>query len=231
MAAVLRLAKALATLCVALTPAAAPAQGVAEEVFLPRGEKAPVVIVISGRSGPADYRDYASRVAGLGYYTALIDGKDILTREQDGAANLRAVIAKAQAAPRGNPDKVVLIGFSLGGGGVLAHGTAMPDLVKAAVVYYPATSWARNLSGVAGRIQLPVLVLAGERDRYNNCCLVEHMRELEAAAKARALPLELVVYPEAGHAFNLLGRTYRADDAADAWRRATLLLAKHLPLN
>ena len=45
-----------------------------------------------------------------------------------------------------------------GGGGVLAHAAAMPDLVKVAVLYYPATSWARNLAGVVGRIQVPVLV-------------------------------------------------------------------------
>jgi len=214
-----------------LAPLAALAQdGPPQELFLPKGEKGPVVVVISGQSGTPNYRSYAKQVAELGYYTVLIDGKDILTRQQDGAANLRKVVARAQASPNGAPGKVMVIGFSQGGGGVLAHAVAMPDLITAAVVHYPATSWARNLAGVVGRLQMPLLVLAAERDRYNNCCLIEHMREMEAAAKARGLPLELIVYPNADHGFNLTGPTYRTDDTADAWRRATEMLAKHHPL-
>lgn len=215
--------------------ALAPLPGLAQddppqEVFLPKGEKGPVVVVVSGQSGTPNYRSYATQVAGLGYYTVLIDGKDILTRAQDGAQNLRKVITKAQASPNGAPGKVMVIGFSQGGGGVLAHAVAMPELITAAVVHYPAVSWARNIAGVAGRIQIPILVLAAERDRYDNCCLIETIRELESAAKAKQIPLELVVYPNAYHGFNLDGRTYRADDTADAWRRATEMLARHHPV-
>jgi dienelactone hydrolase len=197
---------------------------------MPKSERGPVVVVISGQSGTSHYRSYAKQVAELGYYTVLIDGKDILTRAQDGAQNLRSVIVNAQASSNGAPDMVVVIGFSQGGGGVLAHAGQMPDLIKAAVVYYPATSWARNLAAVVGRIQIPILVLAGERDRYNNCCLIEHMREMESAAKAKQIPLELVVYPNADHGFNLDGRSYRAGDTADAWRRTTEVLARHHPV-
>ena len=218
-------------LLTALGPSAGLAQdGPAQEVFLPKGEKGPVVVVISGQSGIPNYRNYATRVAGLGYYTVLIDGKDILTRAQDGAQNLRSVIARGQASPNGTPGKVMVIGFSQGGGGVLAHAVVMPDLVAAAVVHYPAVSWARNIAGVASRIRIPILVLAAERDRYNNCCLIETIRELEAAAKAKQVPLELVVYPHADHGFNLDGRNYRAGDTADAWRRATEMLAKYHPV-
>jgi dienelactone hydrolase len=215
-----------------LTPVMGWAQddGPAQEVFLPKGEKGPVVVVISGQSGPPNYRRYADQVAELGYYTVLIDGKDILSRTQDGAQNLRKVIAKAQVAPKGAPGKVMVIGFSQGGGGVLAHAVAMPDLITAAVVHYPATSWAKNLAGIVGRIQIPILVLAAERDTYNDCCLIAHMREMEAVAKSRQLPLELVVYPQADHGFNLTGRAYRSDDTSDAWRRAKEMLAKHHPV-
>jgi len=216
---------------IALASLAAVAQdGPPQEVFLPKAEKGPVVVVISGQSGTPRYRSYASQVAGLGYYAVLIDGNDILTRRQDGAGNLRKVVAKAQASPNGDPGKAMVIGFSLGGGGILAHAAAMPDLFTAAVAYYPSTSWSRNLAGVIGRLQLPLLVLAGERDRYNNCCLIEHMREMDAAAQARGLPLELVVYPNADHGFNLTGQTYRTDETADAWRRTMGMLAKHHPL-
>lgn len=215
----------------ALLPTQGSAQeGPAQEVFLPKGDKGPAVIVISGQSGPPNYRNYAGQVAGLGYYTVLIDGKDILTRAQDGAQNLRNVITKAQASPNGIPGKVMVIGFSQGGGGVLAHAVRMPDLITAAVVHYPAVSWSKNMSELADRIKIPTLILAAELDSYNNCCLIGAIRELEAAAKSKQLPLELVVYPNADHGFNLGGRYYRGDDTADAWRRAREMLAKHHPL-
>jgi len=204
--------------------------GVPQEVFVPKTENGPVVVVVSGQSGTPNYRKFAKQVAELGYYTVLIDGKDILTRTQDGAQNLRTAISKAQASPKGSPDKAMLIGFSQGGGGVLLHGAAMPDLLKAAVVYYPATSWSRNLAALVGRIQIPILVLAAERDRYNNCCLIESMREMESIAKARQVPMELVVYPNAEHGFNLDGPLYRSDDTADAWRRTAEMLARHHPV-
>ena len=80
-------------------------------------------------------------------------------------------------------------------------------------------------------MQVPVLRLVGEQDRYNNCCPIEHMREIHGAAKARSVSLERVVYPYAGHAFDPPGRNYRGDDAMDAGRRVSEPLAKHQPLN
>ena len=214
-----------------LAPASLFAQTIANYgEFVPKAGKGPIVIVISGSSGMRNYWDYARRVSELGYYTVLIDGKDILTREQDGAANLRAVIAMAQASPHGSQGKAMLIGFSQGGGGALAHGAVMDDAVVAAVAYYPATSWARNPGALGTRVRVPVLILAGATDRYNNCCLLETMRQIEAAAKERERPLELVVYPNANHAFNLEGRHYRHQDAEDAWRRTAEMLARYQPL-
>ena len=86
-----------------------------------------------------------------------------------------------------------------------------------------------NLAGVVKRFGEPVLVLAGERDTYNNCCLIERMRVIETAARENALPFGLVG-PQAGHGFNLSGGSYRGDVAADAWRRTRDKLAQHLPL-
>lgn len=206
-------------------------QGPPQEVFLPKAQKGPIVVVLSGQSGPPSYRRYAGQLADRGYYTALLDGKDILTRQQDGAKNLQMAITKAQTAANAVPGKVAVIGFSQGGGGVLAHAVSMPDLISMAVVHYPATSWSKNLDGIAGRIQIPILVLAAELDRYNNnCCGIESMRELETAAKAKQKPLELVVYPKADHGFNLDGRQYRSDDTADAWKRATEMLDRYQPV-
>jgi len=51
----------------------------------------------------------------------------------------------------------------------------------------------------AARVRVPTLVLQGERDRHNNCCIVERVRAIEAAARTRGAPSELVVYPGAEH--------------------------------
>ena len=209
---------------------AAGADGPAQIAYLPAKVPAPVVILLSGQTGPANYQTYAAEVAGLGYYTVLLDGKDILTRAQDGRGNLQKAIARAQASPNALPGKVAVIGFSQGGGGALLHAAAMPELVSSVIAYYPATSWSQNLAGVVKRFKVPVMVLAGERDTYNNCCLIEHMRIMETSARENALPFELVAYPQAGHAFNLSGSSYRGDDAADAWRRTRDKLAQHLPI-
>ena len=157
-------------------PALAQADGPAQEVFLPKSQKGPVVVLISGQSGTSNYRFYGRDVAALGYYTVLIDGKDILTRQQDGAQNLRKVIARAQTAPEATPGKVAVVGFSQGGSGVLLHAVTMPELISAAIAYYPGTDWTKNLDALAARIQIPLLVLAGERDRYKNCCVIESIR-------------------------------------------------------
>ncbi len=83
---------------------------------------------------------------------------------------------------------------------------------------------------LADRFRVPVLVLAGERDRYHDCCLIESMRDLAATAQECQVPFQLVVYPNAGHGFNLAVPAYRAEDAADAWRRTTEMLAQYQPM-
>ena len=202
------------------------------EHFPPKsGKPAPVVVLLSGASGTTNYRYYGTDVSELGYYAVLVDGNAILSRVVDGEWNLRQVIANAQATPNALPGKVFVVGFSQGGGGALAHAVVMPELVSGVVAYYPAISFASgNLPGLAERIQVPVLVLAGETDRFNNCCLIEHMRELNAAAKAKKVPLELVTYRGAGHGFNMWGNAYQERAANDAWRRTREMLARYLPL-
>jgi dienelactone hydrolase len=223
---------AIALLLLAPLRGIAQDDGPAQELFVPKSQKAPVVVLLSGASGTTNYRYYGEDLAKLGYYAVLVEGKSILMRQQqEGEQNLRKVIARAQASPNAVPGKVVVVGFSQGGGGALAHAVVMPELVSAAVAYYPSISWAaKNIGGLAARIKVPVLVLAGEADRYNNCCLIEHMRELDAAARAQQLPLELVVYANTDHGFNLWGRAYRSDVTEDAWRRTKEMLVRYLPL-
>src|SRR5437899_1799104 len=108
-------------------------------------------------SPPAIFRQpIAGGVARLGYYAVLLDGKDILAREQDGRGNLSRAIARAQASPHALPGKTVVIGFSQGGGAALVHAADMPEVVSAVVAYYPQTNFVADASLIARRFQVPV---------------------------------------------------------------------------
>lgn len=203
------------------------------EVFAPSGGKGAIVIVISGASGTSAYRDFSAKLAASGYYTVLIEGKDVFNmfepRSERGQLNLAKVIVGSQSAPQALPGKVALVGLSLGGAGALLRSGALGDQLSAVVAYYPAINrLSIEEADLAARLRTPTLVLAAGRDEENNCCKIESMRALEAAPKTA--PFELVVYPEAGHAFNLqFMPTYRAADAADAWARTAAFLGRLHP--
>ncbi len=87
------------------------------------------------------------------------------------------------------------------------------------------------MDSFVSQFKVPILVLAGEKDTYKNCCLIESMRAMEAAAKGAKAPFELVVYPKAGHGFTWVNTTiYRTEEAADAWQRTTKMLSQYQPL-
>lgn len=202
------------------------------EIFAPASGQGPVVVVVSGASGLALYRDIATKLAALGYYVVLMNGNDVLISSNDqsmGVAALRSVIAEARSAPQARSGKVVLVGYSLGGGGVLANSGALGELVSAVVAYYPAITWVgEDMGSLASSLRAPVLLLAAEKDE-RPCCKIVSMRALAAAPKNVAL--ELVVYPEAGHGFNLPNSNfvYRASDAEDAWAKTVTFLARMHP--
>ena len=221
-----------------ITTPAGP-DGPAKTVYAPaNGKPGPVIIAISGRTGPTSYRDYATKLAELGYYTVLVSGKDILNPEMLGPGNLMQAINRAQHTPEAIPGKVAVIGFSLGGGGALYTAANMPDAVSMVVAYYPYTrTWVNKMNALVDHLKVPILVMAAGRDRYMECCVVETAQAMEVAAKARKIPFELVVYPDANHGFNLetgasgepMG-AYRPDDSRDAWSRTLEMLKHYQPL-
>lgn len=210
-------------------------QGPQYEIFPPSGGKGAIVVVVSGYSGTDYYRDFSSKLAELGYYTVLMDGKDLIDPGSmgqiiPGAENLQIAIAAAKSSTQAIPGKVAFVGFSIGGAGVLRFGAKLKDQVSAVVAYYPAiTIMGWDMTKFAAGLQTPVLLLAGEQDLYQNCCLIASMRELAEAPKM--VPFELVEYPSAGHGFNLnVARfTYRPQDAADAWDRTVAFLDRLHP--
>jgi dienelactone hydrolase len=216
----------------------AGSEGIAQTAYTPDNGMGPVIIVISGQTGPASYQSYAEELARLGYYSVLVAGRDILNPQLTGSANLRKTIERALQSPGAAKGKVAVIGFSLGGGGALYNAASMPKLISMVVAYYPYTrTWANKIDSLVSNFQVPVLVLAAQRDRYKECCVIETAQAMEAVAKARGAPFELVVYPEANHGFNLktgasgepMG-AYRGEDDRDAWRRTVDMLKLYQPL-
>lgn len=55
------------------------------------------------------------------------------------------------------------------------------------------------------------------------------MKEFEQTLKQMGKRVEVVIYPNAGHGFeNPNNENYRADDAADAWKRTVKFLGETL---
>lgn len=143
-------------------------QGPQYDIFPPIGGKGAIIVVASGYSGMDYYRDFSSKLAELGYYTLLMDGKDLIDPGSmgqivPGAENLQAVIANANSSPQAIPGKVSLVGFSIGGAGVLKYGATLKDQVSAVVAYYPAiTTMGWDMTTFAAGFQTPVLLLGAQ---------------------------------------------------------------------
>ena len=215
-----RLAGLLSMLVVA---AAAQAQ----TEFEPPSGKGRVVVAVSGASGAGRYQVAAQKLASFGYDVFLVDGNDV---KGDQGAGLKAAIDKALQSPHALPGKVGFVGFSLGGGLSLGYATHWPDQVAVVVAMFPLTRiYSNDIPGFVGRIKVPVLMMAGEKDSYRDCCGIETARAIGAAAADLKLPFELITYPNADHDFILSGRSYNADAANGAWAATEKKLKQYLP--
>jgi dienelactone hydrolase len=206
---------------------AASENGPSQTAYVPPAGKGPIVVVLSGATGPRLYDRFSAALAREGYYVVLLDSNEV-RRNAAGAENLSRAIARSQNAPNAIAGKVGLIGLSLGGEIALSRAADMPESVAVVVVYYPSTSFVSNAGDLARRFRVPILMLAGEQDRYHNCCLIETARAIEGAAKERQASFTLVSYPSAEHGFNLAVPAYRAQDDADAWKRTIEALGQYL---
>jgi dienelactone hydrolase len=199
----------------------------AQQEFPPPQGKGRVVVVASGLSGPAHYATVAREIAALGYDAVLFDGSAMEHTHGDA---VHAAILQAQQMPHALPGKVALVGFSAGGGESLYYATQWPDLVVGVVVWYPATSFIKNVPGLVDRLQVPVLMFAGEKDHYRDgCCTAENARAIAAAAKAAGKPFDLYTYPGADHDFVKDGAHYNPAADSDAFQKTADKLKQLLP--
>ncbi|MBN8455605.1 dienelactone hydrolase family protein [Accumulibacter sp.] len=201
----------------------------------------PSVLVVQEIFGVHEYiRDVCRRLARQGYQAiapnlyqrqgdpaGIESVADILAKvvskvpDAQVLADLDATAAWA-AANGGDPARLGITGFCWGGRITWLYAAHNPKL-KAGVAWYG------RLTGVASamtpvhpidvvdKINAPVLGLYGAKDQGIPVSDVEDMKADLAKAGKRA---EFVVYPESGHAFHADYRpSYRAEDAADGWRR------------
>ena len=197
----------------------------AQKEFPPPQGKGRVVVISSGASGPEHYEKVSRAIAQLGYDVVLFDGN---TMEGTHGAALKTAIQQAQQMPNALPGKVALVGFSLGGGISLAYGTQWPDQVAVAIVWYPLTSVLHDIPGFASRLKVPVLMFAGESDKYKDCCLIGTARSLAAAAAAANQPFELFTYPKTDHDFVDGGSHYNPSAYKDALDKTAAKLKEFL---
>ena len=214
---------------VAVVAWTSPTIGVSfEQAFDPPSGRGPIVLVLSGASGAYSGISHAAKVAQLGYYAVLLDGGEFPFKYRKSAEDdFRRVIERAQRSAKALPGKVAVIGFSRGGGAALTFAAPMRDLVSTIVAYYPVTIFVSNMPDFVGQFQVPILVMAGERDPY---CPLDTLRAMEAAAKEGEKPFELVLYPPVEHAFAIPGNTYNEEYNALAWQRTTKMLSQYHPL-
>jgi dienelactone hydrolase len=204
--------------------AAGPAAHAQQEFPPPQG-KGRVVVMASGKSGPARCTTVAREIAELGYDVVLYDGNQTAGTHPDA---VKADILEAQQMPHALPGKVVLFGFSLSAGMFLYYGTQMSDVVSGAVCWYPENSFIHDTPGFVSRLKVPLLVFAGSANRYRNGATLDKDAELAAAAKAAGKPFELVVYPDADSDFVKGGEHYNPADYLDAFGRTAAKLKAYL---
>ena len=220
---------------------------------MPAGRSAlPVVLVVSEVFGVHEYiADVARRFARLGY---LAIAPELFVRQGDAqgygelAKLLSEVVEKVPDAQAmgdldacaawavqhgGDRARLGITGFCWGGRITwlfAAHSTA----VRAAVAWYG------RVAGTASTLQpahpvdrvdalkAPVLGLYGGADAGIPPSAVEQMRRALAQGSPAARQSEIVVYPEAPHAFHADYRpSYRREAAEDGWKRCLAWLRTH----
>ncbi|WP_342322726.1 dienelactone hydrolase family protein [Kosakonia sp. BYX6] len=131
-------------------------------------------------------------------------------------------VANWAARNGGNAHQLMVTGFCWGGRIAWLYAAHNPQL-KAAVAWYGKLTGEKTLNSpnnpidIATNLNAPVLGLYGGQDTGIPLESVETMRQALRAANANA---EIIVYPDAGHAFNADYRpSYHAESAKDGWQR------------
>lgn len=198
----------------------------------------PGIVVIHEWWGLNDWvKEQASKLAGEGYVALAIDlyrGKVATTPdeaheimrgvpEDRAKRDLHAAVEFLKSQPNVKQDRVASIGWCMGGGYSLDVALQEPALTATVINYgHLATD-----PGSLKNINAALLGIFGGQDRGIS---VDDVKKFEQTLKQQGKKIEVVIYPDAGHGFENPNNTagYRADDAADAWKRTVSFLASTL---
>jgi carboxymethylenebutenolidase len=211
-------------------------------LYTPEGKGPfPGLVVIHEWWGLDDWvREQAAKLADQGYATLAIDlyrGKVATTPdeaheimrgvpEDRAARDLHAALEFLKSQPNVNQDRIGSIGWCMGSGYSLDMALQQPTLAATVINYGHLAADAGSLK----KIKASVLGIFGGQDRG---IPVDDVKKFEQTLKQLGNKVEIVIYPNAGHAFeNPNNKTgYRADDAADAWKHTISFLASTLKSN
>jgi len=183
-------------------------------VVRPRGDAPhPALLFVSGCSGfapheaPRHYLRTAEDFAARGYVVVFVDYLGARGRQACGGTirpyevggDILAAVEYARSASFIQPSDISVIGWSMGGGGVLAAIASLPvdapPPFRAAIAYYP------ECYGVTMplRVRVPLLMLlAGLDDVSWTWACQDLVKRLP-----RDFPVEVRLYPQARHAFDV----------------------------
>jgi len=198
----------------------------------------PGIIVIHEWWGLNDWvKEQASKLADQGYEALAVDlyrGKVATTPdeahelmrgvpEDRATRDLHAAFEFLKSQSNVKKDRIASIGWCMGGGYSLDVALQEPTLTAAVINYGHLAVDTDSLK----KINASILGLFGGQDRG---IPVDDVKKFEQTLKQLGKKVEIVIYPKAGHAFENPNNKdgYRADDAADAWKRTTKFLADTL---
>jgi carboxymethylenebutenolidase len=214
------------------------------------GKRFPVVLVVQEIFGVHEHiQDICRRFAKLGYLaiapemfvrqgdvSKLTDIQKIISQvvsrvpDAQVMSDLDAAVDWARESSQGNTDKLGITGFCWGGRVVWLYAAHNPKL-KAGVAWYgrlvgeSSALTPRYPVDIADELQAPVLGLYGGADTGIPLETVEKMREALKDANSKS---EIIVYPDAPHAFHADYRpSYRPEAAQDGWNRLLAWFKKH----
>lgn len=209
------------------------------QLYTPSGKGPfPALVVIHEWWGLNDWvKDQASKLADQGYVTLAIDlyrGQVATTADeahqlmrgvpQDRAQkDLLAAYDYLASQPSVKKDKIGSIGWCMGGGYSLDLALAQPKVAATVINYGHLVSEDDTVK----KIQAPVLGIFGAQDKG---IPVDSVRKFEKDLKAQGKDVQIVIYDDAGHAFENPNNKegYRAADAQDAWKKTIAFLARNL---
>jgi carboxymethylenebutenolidase len=208
-------------------------------LYTPEGKGPfPGIVVIQEYWGLNDWiKQQASKLSDLGYVALAIDlyrGKVATTPdeahelmrglpEDRAKRDLHAAFEFLQSQSSVKKDRIASIGWCMGGGFSLDMALQEPTLKADVINYGHLATDADSLK----KINAAILGSFGGKDRGIS---PDDVKKFEQTLKQLGKNVNIVIYPDAGHAFENPNNKdgYRPDDAADAWKRTVKFLADTL---